>query len=56
MTLRIWSPRRTDRPRDTELKAKHLVLLSEPFSLSLPYADRQRIVIVPVEQVEAERR
>jgi hypothetical protein len=42
--------------RAAELKAKHLILLSDPFSLSLPYADRQRIVIVPDEQVEAERR
>jgi hypothetical protein len=54
--LRNWPPRRTDESRDAELKAKHLVLLSEPFSLSLPYADRQRIVIVPDGQVAAERR
>jgi hypothetical protein len=38
------------------LKPKHLVVLPEPFSLDIPYTDRQRVVIVADEQVDAERR
>ena len=38
------------------VKSKYLVVLREPFSLDMPYADRQRVVIVPDEQVDAERR
>ena len=38
------------------LKSKYLVVLPEPFSLDIPYTDRQRVVIVADEQVDAERR
>jgi hypothetical protein len=38
------------------VKSKYLVVLRETFSLDMPYADRQRVVIVPDEQVVAERR
>jgi hypothetical protein len=38
------------------VKSKYLVVLREPFSLDMEYADRQRVVIVPDEQVDAERR
>jgi hypothetical protein len=38
------------------LKSKYLVVLAEPFSLDTPYTDRQRVVIVADEQVDAERR
>ena len=41
--------------REPMLKAKYLVVLPVPFSLDIPYADRQRVVIVADEQVEAER-
>ena len=41
--------------RERNLKAKHLFLLEEPFSLDIPYTDRQRVVIVADEQVGAER-
>ena len=41
--------------REPALKTKHLFLLTEPFSLDIPYSDRQRVVIVPDELVEAER-
>ena len=37
-------------------KSKYLVVLPEPFSLDIPYTDRQRVVIVADEQVDAERR
>jgi hypothetical protein len=40
----------------TTLNPKHTTILKERFSLALPYPDRQRIVIVPDDQVEAERR
>ena len=38
------------------LKPKHLVVLPGPFSLDIPYADRQRVVIVADDQVDEERR
>jgi hypothetical protein len=38
------------------VKSKYLVVLREPFSLDMHYADRQRVVIAPDEQVDAERR
>jgi hypothetical protein len=38
------------------LKPKYLVVLPERFSLDIPYTDRQRVVIVADEQVDAERR
>ena len=38
------------------VKSKYLVVLREPFSLDMPYTDRQRVIIVPDEQVDAERR
>ena len=41
--------------KELTLKAKYLVVLQVPFSLDIPYMDRQRIVIVADEQVEAER-
>ena len=41
---------------NSNLKAKYLLLLPEPFHLDLPYADRQQLVIVSDAQVEAERR
>jgi hypothetical protein len=37
------------------LKSKYLVVLPEPFSLDIPYTDRQRVVIAGDEQVDAER-
>jgi hypothetical protein len=37
------------------LKAKYLYVLQEPFSLDIPYADRQRVVIVADEMVATER-
>jgi hypothetical protein len=37
------------------MKARHLVLLEEPFRLDMPYTDRQRVVVVADEQVAAER-
>jgi hypothetical protein len=40
----------------TTLNPKHTTILKERFSLALPYPDRQRIVIVPDDEVEAERR
>ncbi len=40
----------------SNLKTKYLLLLPEPFNLEIPYADRQRVVIVADAQVEAERR
>jgi hypothetical protein len=40
----------------SNLKTKYLLLLPEPFTLEIPYADRQRVVIVADEHVEAERR
>jgi hypothetical protein len=40
----------------SNLKAKYLLLLQEPFNLDIPYADRQRVVIVADAQVEAERK
>jgi hypothetical protein len=41
--------------REPSLKARHLIVLRQPFSLDLPYAERQRVVIVADETVEAER-
>ncbi len=41
--------------REPNMKAKYLVLLKEPFSLDMPYADRQRVVVGSDEQVAAER-
>lgn len=38
------------------LKSKYLMILPEQFSLDIPYTDRQRVVIVADEQVDAERR
>src|SRR5262249_47523694 len=38
------------------LKSKYLVVLREPFSLDIPYTDRQRVVIVSDELADAERR
>ena len=38
------------------VKSKYLVVLQEQFSLDIPYTDRQRVVIVPDEYVDAERR
>lgn len=38
------------------LKPKHLMVLPGPFSLDIPDTDRQRVVIVADEQVDAERR
>ncbi len=37
------------------LKAKYLYVLQEPFGLDIPYADRQRVVIVADEMVATER-
>jgi hypothetical protein len=37
------------------MKKKHLVLPRETFSLDMAYADRQCVVVVPDEQVAAER-
>jgi hypothetical protein len=31
--------------REPNMKAKYLVLLKEPFSLDMPYADRQPVVV-----------
>ena len=39
-----------------DLKSKYMVVLPGPFSLDIPYPDRQRVVIVADEQVSAERR
>lgn len=41
--------------RESNVKAKFLYILQEPFSLDIPYTDRQRVVIVADEQVAAER-
>jgi hypothetical protein len=41
--------------REPSLKAKYLLLPKEPFSLDIPYTDRQRVVIVADEQAAAER-
>jgi hypothetical protein len=41
--------------REPNMKTKYLVFLKEPFSLDMPYADRQRVVVVSDEQVAAER-
>jgi hypothetical protein len=38
------------------LKPKYLVVLPGPFSLEIPYADRQRVVVVADDQVDEERR
>jgi hypothetical protein len=40
----------------SNLKTKYLLLLPEPFNLDIPYADRQRVIVVADAQVEAERR
>jgi len=41
--------------RESTVKAKFLYLLQEPFTLDIPYTDRQRVVIVADEQIAAER-
>jgi hypothetical protein len=41
--------------RESTVKAKFLYVLQEPFSLNIPYTDRQRVVIAADEQVAAER-
>ena len=41
--------------RVRNMKTNYLVLLKEPFSLDMPYVDRQRMVVVSDEQVTAER-
>lgn len=41
--------------REPNMKAKYLVHRKEPFILDMPYADRQRVVVVSDEQVAAER-
>ena len=41
---------------ESKLKARYLRLLTEPFSLDIPYANRQQVVIVADEQIETERR
>lgn len=41
--------------KESTLKARYLYVLQEPFSLDIPYADRQRVVIVPDDMVGAER-
>ncbi|HKA97989.1 MAG TPA: hypothetical protein VKD66_17110 [Streptosporangiaceae bacterium] len=38
------------------LKPKYMVVLPGPFSLDIPYTDRQRVVIVADDQLDAERR
>jgi hypothetical protein len=40
----------------SSVKTKHLILLQEPFNLDIPYAERQRVVIVADAQVAAERK
>lgn len=42
--------------KESTLKAKYLYVLQEPFSLDIPYADRQRVVIVSDELLGAQRR
>ena len=41
--------------RELTVKTKFLYVLQEPFSLDIPYTDRQRIVIAADEHVAAER-
>lgn len=41
--------------REPNLKAKYLVLLEEPFNLEIPYAERQRVVVLSDKQVDVER-
>ena len=42
--------------RELTVKTKFLYVLPEPFSLTIPYTDRQRLVVAADEQVTAERR
>jgi hypothetical protein len=41
--------------KESTVRAKYLYVLQEPFSLDIPYTDRQRVVIARDEQVAAER-
>jgi hypothetical protein len=41
--------------REANMKAKYLVLLKETFSLDIPYEERQRVVVLSDEQLDAER-
>jgi hypothetical protein len=41
--------------KESNLKAKFLCVLQEPFSLDIPYPDRQRVVVVADEQLDVER-
>jgi hypothetical protein len=41
--------------KESTVRSKYLYVLQEPFSLDIPYTDRQRVVIATDEQVAAER-